>query len=68
MRNAILRNYLKESNLHVVAIISLKQNQYRIAQENNKVNFTCDNLKALRRFFATIDQVAGKSRDIFYNS
>ena len=50
----------KESNLHVLALISLKQNQHRIAEENNKVNFTYDNLKAVRRFFATVDQVAGK--------
>ena len=50
----------KESNLHVVALISLKQNQYRIVEENNKVKCTYGNLKALRRFFATIDQVAGK--------
>ena len=50
----------KESTLHVVALISLKQNQYRIAEENNKLNFTYDNLKAIRRFFAIIEQVAGK--------
>ena len=50
----------KESNLHVVSLISLKQNQYRIAEENNKVNFTYDNLKAVRLFFATVDQVAGR--------
>ena len=50
----------KESTLRVVALISLKQNQYRIAEENNKLNFTYDNLKAIRRFFATIEQVAGK--------
>ena len=50
----------KESNLLVVTLISWKQNQCRIAEENNEIKFTYDNSRALRRFFAAFNQVAGE--------
>ena len=55
----------KESNLHVVALISLKQNQYRIAEENNKVNFTYDNLKAVRCFLRQLIRLQGSDATYF---
>ena len=57
----------KESNLHipVVALISLKQNQYRIVEENNKVNFTYDDLKALRRFLRQLIRLQGSDATCF---
>jgi len=51
----------KESNLHAVTLIpKTKQNQCRIAEENNNMKYAYDNSKAPRRVFATFNQAAGK--------